>query len=72
MIKKKGKCAHDRYIYYFHQCTKLLEKITTRKLYKCCYDAPDTSKHRNVAEVCNEKCEEKGMDSAVAVEVKPN
>ncbi|KAL5493757.1 hypothetical protein EMCRGX_G014979 [Ephydatia muelleri] len=50
------------------ECTKLLEKITTRKLYKCCYDAPDTSEHRNVVEVCNEKCEEKGMDSAIAVE----
>ena len=72
MIKKKGKCAHDRYIYSFHQCTKLLEKITTRKLYKCCYDETDTSEHRNVVEEGYKKCKEQGMDSAIVVEVKPN
>ena len=71
MIKKMGKCAHDRCIYSFHQCTELLEKITIRKLYKCCYDAPDTSEHRNFVEECYGKCDE-NQKSAIAVEVKPN
>eukprot|EP00731_Ephydatia_muelleri_P010464 Em0005g1050a len=49
------------------QCTKLLEKITTRKLYKCCYDKPDTSTHRNKVEECYGKCDE-NQKSAIAVE----
>ncbi|KAL5493765.1 hypothetical protein EMCRGX_G014988 [Ephydatia muelleri] len=49
------------------ECTELLEKITTRKLYKCCYDEPDTSEHRNFVEECYGKCDE-NQKSAIAVE----